>query len=378
MEPMRLALAEIRRAKVRFGLLVGAVALLVFLLLFQQTLAGALLGYFTGALEQQSAEVLVYGRDARRNVEGSLILPGTIEAVAAVPGVRAAAPLGEGTFTVRTARGLADAVIFGYEPGGPGAPMRIAAGRAPATEGEALASAVDADSGFGIGDRVQVVPGEVTFTVVGLVEDGRFAVLPTLYTTYDGYVRAALAANPDAREVLPSLVAVDPEPGVAPERLAARITARVEGVEALDRATAVSSLPGVSAIRSSFDIVLGLGFVVVVLVIGFFFLILTVQKSQALTMLRAVGASAGFLLRALALQVTLVTLVGVGLAALLLAAVASVSSDAFPISAEPGLIGATGGAVLVLALLASLASVRRIARLDPTAAASRGGAGGLA
>ena len=40
---MRLALAEIRRAKLRFGALTGAVALLVFLILFQQSLSGSLL-----------------------------------------------------------------------------------------------------------------------------------------------------------------------------------------------------------------------------------------------------------------------------------------------------------------------------------------------
>ena len=57
---MRLALAEIRRAKLRFGLLIGAVALLVFLILFQQTLAGALLGSFTDGLANQSAQVLVF------------------------------------------------------------------------------------------------------------------------------------------------------------------------------------------------------------------------------------------------------------------------------------------------------------------------------
>ena len=70
---MRLALAEIRRAKLRFGLLIGAVALLVFLILFQQTLAGALLGSFTDGLGKQSAEVLVFNADARGSVEGSVI-----------------------------------------------------------------------------------------------------------------------------------------------------------------------------------------------------------------------------------------------------------------------------------------------------------------
>ena len=42
---MFLALHEMRRAKVRFGLLTGAVGLLVFLILFQQALLGGLAAF---------------------------------------------------------------------------------------------------------------------------------------------------------------------------------------------------------------------------------------------------------------------------------------------------------------------------------------------
>ncbi|GIV01014.1 MAG: peptide ABC transporter permease [Actinomycetota bacterium] len=375
---LTLPLGELRRGKLRFGLLTAAVGLLVFLVLFQQTLASALLGYFTGALEHQSGAVLVYGEDARRNVEGSIVPPSAVEQVAAVRGVARAAPIGEGTFTVRTEAGLRDAVLFGFEPGGPGTPTTLSAGRLPRAEGEAVASAVDAEDGFGLGRRVVVVPGGTVFTIVGLAEDIRFSVLPTLFVPYGGYVRAALASNPDARGVLPSLVAVEPEPGQAPEVLAARITRSVEGVEALDRETAVASLPGVAQVRTSFGIVLGLGFIVVALVVGFFFLIITVQKADALALLRAVGSDAWFLVRGLALQVILVVGLGVALAGILLFGVAAASDASFPISADPGLLAGTGGAVLALALVASLASVRRILRIDPMSATSRSGAGGLA
>jgi putative ABC transport system permease protein len=375
---VRLALAEMMRAKLRFGLLTGAVALLVFLIIFQQTLAGALLGFFTGGLEHQSAEVLVYGADARRNVEGSRIPPGTLVEVAAVEGVGTAAALAENTFTVRAGRELQDAVLFGYQLGGPGAPTRLSEGRLPQSDGEAVASSVDADNGFGIGDLVEVVPGGYPIRVVGLADDSRFAVLPTLFTSYTAFEAATRAANPDAREVIPSLVAVHPAPGVEPEALAVRITREVDGVEALDRQTAADSLPAVSSISSSFQVVLGLAFVVVVLVTGFFFLILTVQKTQALTLLRAVGASSWFLIRNLALQVTVVTLSGVAFAAALLAVAAAASSEEFPIEADPWLIATTGGAVLALALLASLASVRRVVRIDPFTATSRPTGGGLA
>lgn len=375
---MRLALAEMRRAKLRFGLLTGAVALLVFLIIFQQTLAAALLGFFTGGLENQSAEVLVYNEDARRNVEGSVILPGQLEAVTAVEGVGTAVPLGEGTFTVRAAGELQDAVVFGYELGGPGAPTRLTEGRLPQADGEAVASSVDADNGFGIGEIVEVVPGGYDVTVVGVAEDSRFAVLPTLFTSFATFEEASLGANPDARAVPASLIAVDPAPGVDPTELASRITQDVPGVEALDRQTAVASLPGVSSIRSSFSVILGLAFIVVVLITGFFFLILTVQKTQALTLLRAVGASGAYLIGNLALQVVLVTVVGVGVAAGLLALAAAGSSEDFPIEADPGLIVTTGGAVLVLALVASLASVRRVTRIDPATATTRPAGGGLA
>jgi len=141
---------------------------------------------------------------------------------------------------------------------------------------------------------------------------------------------------------------------------------------------ALSVLPGVSAVRSSFQVLLFLAGFVVLLVTGIFFSILTVQKTQALTLLRAVGASAGYLLRNLLLQVLLVTLGGIGVAAGLLALAASVSTPDFPIDADPGLILATGSATLVLALAASIASIRRVRRLDPAGATTRMAGGGLA
>ncbi len=62
---MRLGLRDLQRAKLKFALLGGALALLVFLLLFVSTLSTTLLGFFTGAVKHNSAEVLVYNSDAR-------------------------------------------------------------------------------------------------------------------------------------------------------------------------------------------------------------------------------------------------------------------------------------------------------------------------
>ena len=384
---MRLALSEIRRAKLRFGLLTGAVALLVFLILFMQTLSSQLLREFVGGIENQSASVLVYGEDARRSIEGSIVTPGQVQQVAAVEGVGEAAAFGENSFTVETASGdLNDATLFGYELGGPGVPTTLSSGRLPQGPGEGVASA-DAGTGFAIGDRVQVLPGGYEIQVVGLADNASFNVQPTLFVSYPTYEEAVRAQNPDAQAVLPTLVAVDPAPGVTPQELATRITEQVPGVEALDLDTAVSSLPGVSSIQQSFGLILALAFFVVVLVTGFFFvilvtgfffLILTVQKTQALTLLRAIGASTGYLLKNLLAQVVLVTVAGTALAGGLLVVAAATSSAGFRVTADPALIVTTGGAVLLLAIVASIGAIRRVTRLDPAAATSRGAGGGLA
>jgi len=374
---MSLAWTEIKRAKLRFGLLTGAVALLVFLILFLQTLSGQLLKEFVGGIENQSAEVLVYGAEARRTIEGSTVTPDEVAAVANVDGVGDSAAFGENTFTVKVNGGESkDATIFGYELGGPGAPTTLTEGRLPTGEGEAV-GASGAGVDFKIGDVVSVLPGGYEIRIVGLAKDASFNVQPTLFSSYSTYEQAVRSQNPQAVEVLPTLVAVEPAAGVSPTELAARINDQVDGVEALDKETAIASLPGVSSIQQSFGLILLLAFIVVVLVTGFFFLILTVQKIQSLTLLRAIGASTGYLLRSLVLQVVFVTIGGTAAAGALLVLAAANSSANFAVTADPILILGTGTAVLLLAIIASIGSIRRVAKLDPAAATQRMAGGGL-
>ena len=373
-----LAFAEVRRAKLRFGLLAGAVGLLVFLILFVQALLGSLLLSFTGALENQSAEVLVYSEDARKNISASVVLPPEQAAVEAVDGVGASAPLGEATVTVEADGDDADASVFGFVPGGPGEPTRLVDGRLPTAAGEAVASEEDAGAGFDIGDTVTVVDGNVALTVVGLTERSRFSVAPTLWVTFDTYAQLRRAANPDAEEVVPSAVALVPAEGVTPQELAARVDDQVAGVDALTRSQAVDEAPGVSSVNTSFQLILALSFLVVAVVIGFFFLILTVQKQFTLTVLRAVGAPTSYLVKALLAQIGLVVGVGLVLGGLLTYAAVTGASAGLPIAVEPGSLALTAIGVVVLSLVGSAFTLVRVGRIDPADVMNRQNVGGLA
>lgn len=368
MGAVRLGLREMKRRKGRFALLTAAVGVLVFLIVFQQALLGGLVGEFVGAIRHQSADVLVYGDEARLNLQGSVVPPPAVVAVGGVEGVAEARPLGVATLTVRAGGELTDATLFGHELGGPGEPTELAAGRRPERDGEAVASAAAADEGFALGDTVVVEPGGEEITVVGTARDLSFSVTPTLFASYSTFEAVQLSVNPDARAVVPSAVAVDVEPGSDPATVAERIDAEVDGVDAATRARAASEAPGVQSVSQSFAVVLLLAYVVATIVIGFFFVILTVQKTATLTLLRAVGVRRRSLVGALAVQVAAVVGGGQVLGAALAAAALAAADTGIEARVEPGALATTVAAVLALSALACLGAGRRIARLEPIAA----------
>jgi putative ABC transport system permease protein len=241
-----------------------------------------------------------------------------------------------------------------------------------------VASREDRSAGFGLGDTVTSVDGGIALTIVGLTERSRFSVSPTLWVTFDGYTALRKAANPDATAVVPSALALTPADGVSASELAARINDQVDGVQALTRSQAVSEAPGVSSVNTSFQLILVLAFLVVAVVIGFFFLILTVQKLSTLTVLRAIGAPTAYLVRALLTQIAVVVGIGVVLGGLLTYAAVKGASAGLPISIEPKALVVSAVGVVLLAVVGSLFTLIRVARIDPASVMNRQNAGGLA
>lgn len=383
MSGMFLALREIRRAPVRFALLAAAVGLLVFLILFQGALRDGLITQFIGALRNQSAPVLVFGDQARKNIEGSQVTPEQQRAIAAVDGVVATGRIGEGTFTVSTGTSraetttkdrLLDAVLFGYDlEAGLGAPTTLSKGRLPRADNEAVASERNRDEGFGIGERVRIEPGGSEIEIVGLASDTNYSVSPTLFTSWATYEAARRIRNPDATAVQPSLVAVQPDAGVAAGTLTSRINAAVDGVEALTRQEAVDGSPGVSSVRESLSFVILILYIAVLLVVGLFLLILTVQKSGPLTLLRAIGADTRRLASALLVQ-TVLLVAGGSVVGILLALGAAQGTKRIGIGFDVAAAAGPILLVLVCALASSAVAVTRVVRIDPIEATKSAGA----
>ncbi|CAN5761699.1 hypothetical protein BH24ACT15_BH24ACT15_11910 [soil metagenome] len=312
---MFFALKEIRRSLGRFALLTTAVGLLVLLLLFFQAVAGTLTLGITGAVQSSAADVFVYDARARLNPQASILPPQAVQQVTMVDGVAAAAPIGIGVFTATattddtaTTQAAVDVTVFGGDPTGPSVPRTLSAGRLPRAEGEAIFSGSSLDSSFALSDQIAV--GPQVLTVVSVADDAAFNVAPTFYVPFDTYAGMVQERAGSDIDVPLSLVGVALDEDAGAQQVAAAITDSVAGVQAVDRGTAVTELPGAGQITQSFGILYLLLFVVVTIVTGVFFLILTVQKSDALVLLRAVDASRADVVRPVLIQVVII--VGLG------------------------------------------------------------------
>jgi putative ABC transport system permease protein len=366
---MFLALREMRRAKVRFGLLISAIGLLVLLILAQQAIQTGLITSFIGAIERQSAPVLVYSVDGQRTLQGSIITPPLEKKIRSTEGIDRSGRIGQGTFTVKIddEPENSDAAIIGYTDPEVGAPDELTAGRLPDGPGEAVGS----DNDFRVGDRVTVLgpggqaEGAEEIEVVGLADDAQLQVTPTLFVEWSEYVAAVKSANPDAGGVLPSAIGAAPVAGLDPATLAVRINDSSDEADALTRQDAADETPGVAEVRQSFQVIFLLFGLVVPLVTGLFFLIITLQKSASLTLLRAVGAGSGLLVRSLMFQVVLVIGGGLAVGIALYTPLSQVQLGDIKLSFDFGAVLIWSALLLLLGLLSAVVAARRVLAIDP-------------
>jgi putative ABC transport system permease protein len=370
---MFLALKEMTRAKARFGLLIAALGLLVFLILFQQSLQNGLLTSFVGAIRNQSAPVLVYSVDGQRVVQGSVITPDLESLVEGADGVGAVGRIGQGTFSVTDSNGeLAETTLWGYEDADLGAPSELTEGRYPSSAGEAIGSDNDASAGFGLGETVVVEPGGFEITIVGLAADVQLNAGPTLFVAYDDYVAAVRAVNPDAGQPLPNVLGVAPVDGTSPDQLVTSINDQSTDLDALTRSDAADETPGVAQVRQSFQVIFLLYGLVIPCVTGLFFLIITFQKSGALTLLRAIGAPSRRLVGSLLVQAVLIVTVGFILGVALYTPLSQRRLGGIQLRFETTAVIVWAVILLVLGIGSSLFAARRVLRIDPIEATTGG------
>jgi len=174
--------------------------------------------------------------------------------------------------------------------------------------------------------------------------------------------------------VPPSAIGIAPATGTSALELVTRINDVSPEADALTRRQAADTTPGVANVRNSFRLIFLLFARVVPLVAGLFFLIVTLQKSRALTLLRAIGAPPGALVRSLLAQVAIVLCAGIALGTLLFVPLSQLRIGSIELSFDVVSVLVWAGLLLVLGLASALVAARRVLSIDPIEATTGGGA----
>ncbi|WP_042367037.1 ABC transporter permease [Streptacidiphilus neutrinimicus] len=352
---MFVALRDIRFAKGRFALMGAVVTLITTLVVFLYGLTGGLASAASSSIAQLPAKDIVFGAPQGAAPEVSFsnsgIAPQQEQAFAAAPGIGKVEPFGVAMSRLTGGSGAISVSVFG-------APADllppVVSGTAPQPGQVAVGQKVADDSGLHVGDKVSV--GGRTLTVSAITADRSYAHAPSVWTTPDTWSLATGAKQPGALAVDPGsadLAALD----------------KAQNTETVSRDAALAGIDGYSAEQGSLQMIQGFLFAVSALVVGAFFTVWTVQRKADIAVLKAVGASSGYLIRdALAQAVAMLAAGALSGALIGLAGGAVLGGSGMPFTLGAATVAVPVVVMVLLGLGGAALAVRRITSVDPLTA----------
>jgi putative ABC transport system permease protein len=376
---MFIALRDLRFARGRFALLGLVVALLTLMVVMLSGLTAGLGAAGISALVRLPADHLAFQRPAADSVSftGSSVSAKLAARAARVPGVESAEPLGLAPAKLSSAEGRRQDGSSGKQhtvavgllgvSTGSGLAPRPEQGRPAVRDDQVLLSTEASEElDVGVGDTLRGSGGGTggrTVTVSGIADNGSYSHLPAVFATLPTWQALTHSSAPTVLALRTSAEGF--EPAALDRALGGATTTR-------DKTGAYSAVSGYAAEQASLNLMRGLLLVVSALVVGAYFTVWTVQRGHDLAVVRAMGASRGYLLRDALAQALVVLLLGgaAGTVAALGAGVLAARAAPFVLSAWTVLL--PFAAMTVVGLLGAAVTVRRVASVDPLTALGAG------
>lgn len=375
----RYALHNLLQNKIRLVISVGGVALALCLILALDAIMMGVEGRLTAYIDHSGADVFVSQAGVRNLHMVSSWLPASVVGeVQAVPGVAAVTPIMYLTDTMGVGPNQDQYAVYviGLPQGATmGGPWRIARGASIPAEGQTVIDRGVAEQyGLGIGDKVNML-GQA-FTIAGLSDDTGNLLNSVAFISLDDFARIrgnmpmGNAASTSTTMPIISFVLVKVKPGASPDAVAARIEQAVPGVTARSReAFATQERKIVKDMATDLITTMNLvGFLVGLAVMALTVYIATLSRRGENGILKAVGARNRYLYGTVVAQ-ALYSVVGGFALALTLTFLLSVALPNLASTLTLQISGASllkvGIASLVIAALSALLPIRQIAGLDP-------------
>jgi putative ABC transport system permease protein len=344
------AIRDLRFAKGRFALMGAVVTLITLLVVLLSGLTAGLGRGNTSAITDLSADHLVFSTPAaggKLSFTDSALSPQTQAEWAKVPGVERADPISIAMSRIGSGNRTAGVAVFAVDPGSPLAPQ-VAAGQVVLTS--KAAEALD----VAVGDHIELAGRPVTVTAV--TGTGEFSHAPLVWTAMTDQAATGQPAG------TASVIAVHTN-GADLAKADQQF-----GTTTVSPSDSLSAIGSYTSENGSLQLMRLLLFAISALVIGAFFTVWTVQRSGEIAILKAVGASTGYLLKDALGQALILLLIGTTAGTLLAAGIGALAGSAVPFVLSPDTLLFPAGVMILLGLAGAAVSLRRVTTVDPLTA----------
>lgn len=362
---MRLAFRNLFQNKTRLLISVGGVAMALLLILSLDAIFAGVERQVTAYIDNSGADIFVAQRGVRNmHMAASAIPTSVIEEVKSIEGVEDVTPIMYLSNMIGAGSERNLAYIIGIPKGTQiGRVWNLASGRGQPGEGEAIIDrSVAEKSRVGLGDKVQILGRQ--FTIVGL-SDGTANIVNSLaFISLDDF-----QAMRDSPGVI-SFLLIKIAPGESAETVAARIESEIDDVTATPRAAFADQERSVIKNMSTDVITMMnmIGFLIGLAVMALTVYTATLSRRKEFGVLKALGARNGFLYQAVLAQALMSVLLGFGLGVAfvwVLSGIIPLLGLALSLEISQASLLKVGGASLIIAALSAILPIRQIAGLDP-------------
>lgn len=373
---MFLARKELWFSKRRF-LLIGIIVVFITWLVFMLSgLGNGLSDLGTAVIRYSNMDFAVFQEDSEFALGKSILSQETVAQVKQVEGVDEAASIitSAGAILLGDAKGdesgkKTSVMFVGIEPGSFLEPKVIL--------GESLNSnnpntiLVDESlklEGFSLGDSVILSGVGTEFEIGGFVQNQKLNHMPAVYAPLDT-VQAFKYLVPGSNQGIDNPINAIFLKGS--DKVENRISQQISGVEIANKKQTLNGVPGYKAESGTINLMLWLLILISAFIIAVFFYVLTNQKTHQFGVMKAIGASNGFVIRSVVSQVFLLVsisiVIGIGLTYLTEAFL----PESMPFNLLDEMVVVYSFVILLTSLFGSLFSVRGIVKIDPVTALGR-------
>lgn len=344
---MFLAWNEMKRNKLKFGLIIGVLIMISYLLFLLSGLASGLINMNREGIDKWHADAIVLNKDANQTVAQSVFDTKETENT-----FKESALLKQSAVIVSNGKKEENALLFGVSKNSFLIPDLIQ-GHKFKKDNEVMADETLKDKGFKIGDKLSLSQSDETLKIVGFTESAKYNASPVLFGKY----QTIQSINPKLTKDKTNAVVVRDKDW--------KDKSLNSDLEAVSIENFVENLPGYTAQNLTLNFMITFLFIISATVIGIFLYVITLQKTNLFGVLKAQGFTNGYLAKVVLAQTFMISLIGtlIGLALTLITG--AFLPNAVPVAFNPVTLIIYGLVLIVVSLIGSLFSILTIRKVDP-------------